>query len=560
MAGLCDQRERDGESGYVLAMSALLMIPLLIFTAFAVDVGAWYLKAADIQTASDASSLAAVVHMPSRSDARAAALDSAARNGYIDQPGCDAWGDPCLTPTAFPQVVVDETSGQSVKVTVIDRAEVYFGQLVLADGPVIERFAQAEYVLPVPLGNPSSALGTGNLGGAAGVENLWLAVNGYCSGRQQGDAISAAYQYGSWYCPGAWSMHFNVPQPWASDYGLAAPRYYDWRANGTQGGRTDNPQYDVNGYELTISMPAGSEAKTWNVDFYEPGVCNSVGEFNFGLQTDLTNSHVPVVLQTTLFKADNTPLSDADNTTPHGAGTIDWATNSCGWQTGYSIGPGDPRGRWLLNYRSRPITNELGINYFGVRVVPAAGNPGAGVICTSLSDATCPQVAAKEHLPIFVPGRATDGTPMATPGAPATFFLAEIDAGHAGKTLEITLFDPGEGMEDLQIIDPNGNRPTFTYRTIDTAEYGISTTTNTATPMTDLPIANNDMCGLARCLDTTSSRFQNRTVRIEIPLSSYTCGATCWWTIRYAPEGTGVVTDRTTWSVRVIGDPVRLSE
>ncbi len=33
-----------GVRGYVLPMKALLLIPLMIFAALAVDVGAWYVK------------------------------------------------------------------------------------------------------------------------------------------------------------------------------------------------------------------------------------------------------------------------------------------------------------------------------------------------------------------------------------------------------------------------------------------------------------------------------------------------------------------------------------
>ena len=37
---------KPSEKGYILAMAALLLIPMLAFTGFATDVGAWYARGA----------------------------------------------------------------------------------------------------------------------------------------------------------------------------------------------------------------------------------------------------------------------------------------------------------------------------------------------------------------------------------------------------------------------------------------------------------------------------------------------------------------------------------
>ena len=56
------RRRMRGESGYVLAMIGMLIIPLLAFTAFAVDLGSWYAPGvARMQRAADAAALAGVV-------------------------------------------------------------------------------------------------------------------------------------------------------------------------------------------------------------------------------------------------------------------------------------------------------------------------------------------------------------------------------------------------------------------------------------------------------------------------------------------------------------------
>ncbi|MCB1250955.1 MAG: hypothetical protein KDB36_16180, partial [Acidimicrobiales bacterium] len=56
-----DARLEDGrtarERGYILALTALMILPILAFTSYAVDLGAWYARAAKIQAATDAASL-----------------------------------------------------------------------------------------------------------------------------------------------------------------------------------------------------------------------------------------------------------------------------------------------------------------------------------------------------------------------------------------------------------------------------------------------------------------------------------------------------------------------
>ena len=41
-------------------------------------------------------------------------------------------------------------------------------------------------------------------------------------------------------------------------------------------------------------------------------------------------------------------------------------------------------------------------------------------------------------------------------GDTATFYLAEVAALHAGKTMQLTLFDSGEGAQSIEVLDPNG--------------------------------------------------------------------------------------------------------
>ena len=81
---LDDRTTRVRDGGYVIALTALLMVPLMAFIGFAVDLGAWYARAGQIQAASDSASLAGVTYLPDFAAAQAAALEVAERNGFVD--------------------------------------------------------------------------------------------------------------------------------------------------------------------------------------------------------------------------------------------------------------------------------------------------------------------------------------------------------------------------------------------------------------------------------------------------------------------------------------------
>lgn len=512
--------EREDERGYILAMTALLLIPLLVFAAFAVDVGAWYAQAARTQRAADAAALAAVVWMPDEERATQAALDVAARNGFVH--GSDS------------NITVERVGDQQVRVRIESEGEVYFGAPVM-DGIDIERFAVAEYVLPVPMGNPSSAIGTGNIAGGNGV---WLAINGICQARRQGDPFSA--------------------RRWGDDLGYC-------NTDGSYGG-TANDNYDPEGYIFVVDVPEGSGPI--NVQVYEPGLCggdtgDSTAVWGDGPRLDFR-----------LYANDETPLSDQDNLDRPPIANTQFSRTDCTggisgdnrWYSVFTIPGGNP-GRWFL--RVRGISHETpgigmssdrvaGLNGFAIRLARGSN----ATTCSSLNDSTCPQIFAKDWLSVYRPNLGN--------GA-ANFYLAEISGAHAGKKVEIQLFDAGEGMENIQILSPDGTSLDFEW------QYYTCGMLNTNCPDSGLQSA--DLCGSTPCLRTRENdpnsdppgdpdpgfrdRFQDRAARIIVDLpADYDCdGQThCWWQLRYEPRGNQAPTDRTTWGVRVIGDPVRLTE
>jgi len=149
----CPTRRRlDGDvgagedGGYILLLTALLMIPLLAFTALAVDLGAWYAQGAKIQRAADAGALAGVVWASDPSKWDTVARDVITRNGYTD--GVNG-----------ATVTVQRISDSQISANVQVKGLQFFSSIFIPGGTRINRQAVAEYVVPVPMGSPKSSLG-----------------------------------------------------------------------------------------------------------------------------------------------------------------------------------------------------------------------------------------------------------------------------------------------------------------------------------------------------------------------------------------------------------------
>jgi hypothetical protein len=423
-------------------------------------------------------------------------------------------------------------------VTVSTNADTYFSGAIL-NNVAITRTSEAKFILPVPMGNPTSGLGTGDL--SATSDGVWLAINHNCTGRPQGDPFSPAYFGGSntRSCPPNAATGANPIGPLSVANGGA----------------------DFKGYVFIADIPAAAVGQT-HFEIRNPGDCNE------GIESNIAPD-----LLVEVFDADDTLLISSDNLSqPPVFSRVYTPANGCpagGWVRSYTLPAppsdpltGDPM-RQLYYVRisadrtlpgdggTPPNTQSNGINIFSLRLVKASG----GGICTAVSDPGCPNIYAAEWLPIY--------RPVFDPSVSSTFFLAEISEEHQGKTLEITLFDPGEGMDNLQILDPFDNPAAFEYRRQDCTIAGLYCGAGG-----DTAFQNNNTCGGNPCLDVTGSAgdsnyYNDNMLQLQIVLlPTYSCdGGDCWWRVQYTPRTTGrLPTDRTTWKVRVIGDPIRLTE
>ena len=189
----------------------------------------------------------------------------------------------------------------------------------------------------------------------------------------------------------------------------------------------------------------------------------------------------------------------------------------------------------------------------------ANGTAGSGAnVCTTLSgqtgySSTCPQVHGVEDISIFA--NLGGGS-----GSTATFYLADVDAVYAGKTMTVTLFDTGEGAQSIQVLDPNDNPYSFTWTT-----PCQPTTPNIASPSTGCSGASSTILNVSGTGTqpwgnlSSQSLYNDRSMDLKIVLpTTYaaTYGTKSWWKIKYLVGSSA--TDRTTWSAKITGNPVHL--
>lgn len=637
-----------GQHGYVMVMFALLLVPLLLMVGFAVDVGYWYNRASDIRRAADAAALAGVVWLPDVDAARSAALEAAARNGFV--PGGNISID----------VEPSEQSERRLRVTIRDSSVGSFFYKSIAGKTIpLERTAFAEYVLSVPMGSPRNFFGTGTLlenYTATGIpaEYLYQSVNPYCTDKVNGDRFQSGYAGGT--CSGTangeyrtdgYEMYIEAPDTRTAPIEV---RLYDARYNESDisweipGGEecSDRPAYtpadpDWTGptgssSNVTITGPAQYETRSWtggswgstitlapgqtytragNLLHYRQGTIewspaapswtgptgstsnvtiNGLAEYqtrsskygswsstqtlDYGSSvtrrrnliryrfafaateqycvpttTTVTDSAVDDKRQSgdetytyTLYAADNTPLNDEDNPQIcQKTFTRDTAFDgyeylgSRRWNTLCTIASTATSGRYILRVQNEgAITSPEadGSNQWGL----VAKYTGAGDgLCDGRNDSLCPRVYGRDAISV----RAAANTQV------ASFYLAEIDRQHAGKKLKLELFDPGEGGQKIEIMKPTGTGGnTWTPASFSWKAAGVSWPTSASN---------------VTSIDVTNSKFNGHLIEITIDLTGYDPPLdNQWWQIRYTFGGT--VTDRTTWSARIIGDPVHLVE
>ncbi len=495
-----DRLHRLRARGQVLVIFVFALGALFTIMAMVIDVGNIWNNSLHVQQAAEAAAMAGVPYMPGDfTTASAKAVDVAGRNGYA-------------SPTSIITPAVNPESIRRLDVTITRSFGTFFLRIIGINTVRISRTATAEYTLPVPMGSPLSTYGD-NTG------NYWAAAMSQGANRGYGDA------YGTYYNPSP----------------------------------TLNNQYDARGYQYTIDVPVGAGAT--NVDLYDPTFCAVDANKGTGDHWISGSTYPGMSTYYTLWSDPaETPLDYSDDVQVASSGTLfenesqadkSVALRDAGLPAALPDCQNDPYHNhwWTLSTLTSPGAYRLQVTTTN----PLNGNDQLGVIAenmwglraVSTDPAHQPRVYGLGKMVIYA------NVPMGQ----ALFYLGRIEAVHAGKTMVIQLFDPGDasGNSSIEVLQPTATSYspiTFSYTADSNASGSKSgTTSSLRTTINGATQYNNSWVTITVPLPKTYSA--------PLPASEHTPGVLGgWWMIRYSY--TSATSDTTTWQVSIRGNPVHL--
>jgi len=500
--------KEDGENGVVLVLTALSLVIMMGMAAFAVDLGWLYYSQLNVRKAAEAAALAGVVHMPLPgcsdpvlgTEPYDTALAIAATHGYNH--GADA----TVAPTKG-------ANCNQLTVSIGSSVDTFFMRVFGRDVFNINETATAEQLPPLRIGSDGSYLGEdpGNR-----TTNFYLAISGRDRGKGSGDAYAAEFDDdgGSnheWRTPSYWYAVEVLPGS-ASEGKTLEIQIYD--------GVTHDSDGDGN------SVGGDGPAEDWQY-----GAGSTAGAAG-GSASDPGSDNITVFR---VFAPDATPAEWTDNSALlchedyHSMGHTAYesgAENS--WDTICTIGNA-ASGIYVVEVSVLNDTNV--INGFSMRTE----------VDGSISNDT--QVYGLGAMSLWQTN--ADST--------ANFKIVRLDEVYAGSELVISLWDISDigvgASGSLQFLNPNGSAP---INSLD-CEVQIRDEEGNVTS------SYGPDSGGANCRhDFNRSQFNNEwvDVRFDVP-GDYTCsGADCWVYVRYTVSGS--ITDRTTWTASVNGQPIHL--
>jgi Flp pilus assembly protein TadG len=588
-------RRRD-EAGYAAILTALVAATLLVpLSAISVDVARWYVEVERVQNAADAAAMAGVTFLPDDfAAAESTALAVTSRNGYPDDADTDVEVEVGTKPT-------------QLKVTISSTVANGFGAAIGSPFAEITRHAVADYNGPAPMGSPCNAFGNEPAPGAAettypgsqlvvpaggaactSTPLFWGAIAGPNTPKGNGDAVmTRSCASGTSGCSGTTNDEFDP-----------LGYFYIVRVGTSAVGQPVTIQvYDPAFVETgdtceeapdDTDSPSGTTLRNSMNPFTADGLtryAKTSGAFCTGDVLTSTSSEAPVTsfalrAPTDTYRPVNgTPISGCvkqykgyrEDETPSSSGPRDVTSsrlrqtrNDGSPNTSYRAELAQVFHQWVTLCTFTPTS--AGDHYLQVRTnVPlggtADGNGGyqgnAGVH-TQLGDDLSVQGNGNNRFALRVVGPARSAVSVAGwehmgiyanyPGGTTTFNLVRVIPAAASKNLLISFFDVGDASEagTITVLPPLDS--------------------NLTSPLSGCTGAGVKSGSLPGCLvDNVSSgtgwNGKSQTIKVPVP-NTYTCnsGETggCWFRLQVAfPSG---VTDTTTWSARVEGDPIRLIE
>lgn len=558
-------RDRQ-ERGMAMVWMALTLITMVVFAGFSVDVSNWYLRGDRIQRAADAGALAGAAFMPSDLPGATAEITSVLQKNGITTGGS---GNTTIT-------ITQEPNPNRVRVKISTDVPSYFVGLVGLDTVRMTREAVGEYVAPVPMGSPQNKLGNDPDGTDPGTQ-LWVNISGPQTTKEQGDRYqSKTCANGVYGCTGTtndeyaqdgYFFAFNVTSKGTGDLKF---QVFDapWVNVGTT--CTSNmPAIDANlktRYPDAATRFASGNNKYCSGDMH-PGTTAVNTTFRFLLpdETPWTNAdNLPVpgcpavtvdgfnpakqsqpstAIYNRLMNATTGKIDPNDGVVSFGESFRAWATMCTVKSSDVVIG------KYIMQVR----TNVTAANptTYNASIATAGHNHmsfRAGFGATGLNnvDGTNVTVNALGRLPIYANAS----------GADTRFYMARVLPTDKGRTLRISLFDMGEGSKPgtLQILPPAD----YTAATGKSVFSGCAISRDDGGSLSVTP----STCSLS---NVSSSSYNGRLLTIDVPIpADYTCDTSvvtgCWIKIKAAYPVGADVTDATTWSAAILGNPIRIVE
>ncbi len=566
------ERGERGERGVVLIWFALMLIMLMGFAGFAVDLSNWWFQAEKIQRSADAGAHAGAAFLPGDvGSATTTARSLSGENGFRN--GSNA------TVT-----VSQEPNPNRLRVKVKATIPTYFVGLLGVKSVDLTREAVAEYVAPVPMGSPENKLGN-DPARAQNTPQFWINIAGPNSTKRSGDRYQAKVCTTSVAnCSGTVNAGINNDEYATEGY------FFAIKVASVVLGQPLNIQvYDpamtyVND-TCGTNMPTQAQANTLQARpgnpypdgavRYAPGLtswCSGDQDINGSRSTKTTFI---------VRSPDLTPWSDLDNPVvsgctkqmpafdPGGSNpTIyEYLHPTDGKQDSQAvIDPSDGANTFAELFRQNVIVCSIpagsvqtGEYILQVRSNATAAAPtvysssvvdgghnrmsifaGFGTAGLAAIDGSAVAINARGRLPIYANATAAN----------TSFYLARVLPYDAGRTLRVTLFDIGDAKSAgvLQILPPPEYASTFSGCVFNRDDGATLSYTASTCTLNNVSSANG---------------FDGRSVTVDIPIpNDYTCTSAvatqCWIKVRAAfPSG---VTDTTTWSAAILGNPIRLVE
>jgi Flp pilus assembly protein TadG len=323
------------------------------------------------------------------------------------------------------------------------------------------------------------------------------------------------------------------------------------RSNGDQfdpanNGGSANPDYNGLGidYNVVITGTAG-QVQIFDPTFCETGL-NSSGSGHYGAGDHWISGGGPVTTVYTLFNQNGTPYDIHDDTQVATSGNL-FANENQSDQSG-AMGSPTTGVTDCSTINSSAIGGYYHNKWYQLATGLAAGTYRLNVSTNSSNNNSTNAENGWSLLASSTGGTAQvygQGQMVAYTNlisGTSRFYLAQIDKVHAGKTLEIHVFDPDSMTGTMRILSPDsiaGNTQTYLNFSW-TADNGQSGTN-------------------VNSIAITPNGFNDVLVTIAIPLPT-TYGSSGlwqngWWQIEYNVGGGN---DTTTWSVDIRGNPVHL--